>query len=138
MPARFSKKQKDHETLIKAMKLLHDHHPLCKLLLAGGGKIKDRHKMETICKNLGLKDQVQFLGTRNDIPDLMRNSQIIALSTHYEGLGIVLLEGMASGCIVLGTNISPINEMIADGKNGYLIPAKNPEAWAKKIKFMSF
>jgi glycosyltransferase involved in cell wall biosynthesis len=50
-----------------------------------------------------------------------------------EGLGIVLLEAMASGCPVIGSNVGGIPDIITDGENGFLVPEQRPDIIAEKI-----
>ena len=83
MVARFSK-QKDHATLLRAVALLRDRglHP--PLLFAGGGKAMHRKPLEQLAAELGLAEQVQFLGVHRNVPGLLMQHQLAVLSTHYE------------------------------------------------------
>lgn len=72
-----------------------------KLLLVGEGPLEQEAK--NLALELGLSDRVHFLGTRADAPHLLAQSQIMVLSTNWEGLPIILLEGMRAGLpIVVG------------------------------------
>ena len=133
MVARFSK-QKDHATLLRAVALLRDRglHP--PLLLAGGGKPGHRRPIETLADGLGLQEQVQFLGLCRDVPALLLTHQIAVLSTHYEGMPLALLEGMAAGCAVVGSTVPGVREVIDDGQNGRLVAEGDPVALADVLQ----
>ncbi|MGE5604137.1 MAG: glycosyltransferase [Bacteroidota bacterium] len=133
MVARFAR-QKDHATLIKAAGLLREL-PF-EVIIVGAGKKTYRQKNEGLVRNLGLETKVHFLGARNDIPSLLSQNQIFVLATHYEGLPLVVVEAMAAGCVVIGSDVTGVSELIQDGKTGFLVPPENPEALAEKIKFI--
>jgi glycosyltransferase involved in cell wall biosynthesis len=137
MVSRFAR-QKDQNTLIMAIKILQELEFKVKLLLVGGGKKSHRLKSEELCKSLNLMDQITFLGQMEgkEIPELLSNHQIFVLSTHHEGLPGVVIEAMAAGCLVIGSNVVGVSELISDGETGFLIPPQNPKALADKIKYV--
>lgn len=85
-------KQKDQQTLIRAMELLPKE---VKLILVGEGALIDEHIEFT--KSKRLSDRVFFFRIRNDVPRLLKSVDIVVLSSHYEGLSLSCIEGMASG-----------------------------------------
>lgn len=132
MVARFSK-QKDHATLIKALGLLASRGLRPTLYLAGGGKSSHRVPLETLTKELGLAAQVQFLGLVRNVPELLMQNQIAVLSTHYEGMPLALIEGMAAGCAVIGTRVPGVQEVINDGIDGRLVNENDTAALADAL-----
>jgi glycosyltransferase involved in cell wall biosynthesis len=133
MVARFSG-QKDHATLLRALALLRDRGPTPPLLLAGGGKARYRASLETLARQLGIAQQVQFLGVHRDVPGLLMRHQLCVLSTHYEGMPLALIEGMAAGCAVVGSAVPGVREVIRDGIDGRLVPEGNAEALAETLQ----
>ncbi len=133
MVARFSK-QKDHATLLQALALLRQRGLQIPLQLAGGGKALHRKPLERLAERLGIADQVHFLGVVRDVPQRLLQHQFCVLSTHYEGMPLALLEGMAAGCAVIGSAVPGVREVIADGVDGVLVPESNPEALAKTLE----
>lgn len=129
MVARFSR-QKDHATLLRAVALLRDRGLRPPVLLAGGGKVSHRRPMEALAAALGVRDQVQFLGLCRDVPGLLLTHQIAVLSTHYEGMPLALIEGMAAGCAVVGSAVPGVREVIDDGQDGRLVAPNDPAALA--------
>lgn len=132
MSARFSR-QKDHETLLRAVSLLRAQGLKPPVLLAGGGKASARRRAERLALKLGLADQVRFLGFCDHVPLLLMTHQIAVLSTHYEGMPLALVEAMAAGCAVVGSDVVGVTELIEHGINGHLVPEADPEALAKSL-----
>jgi len=131
MVARFAK-QKDQHTLVRAMALLRAQGLRPPLRLVGDGKT--RAEVERLSRELGLDDgQVEFLGLRRDVPTLLMRHQIFVLSTHYEGMPLVLLEGMAAGCAVIGSAVPGVRGMVHEGQDGLLAPHADPAALAAAI-----
>lgn len=133
MAARFAG-QKDHATLLNALALLRERHGLRPpLLLAGKGSARHEQAARRLCDALGLQEQVQFLGFQPDLPGLLMRHQIAVLSSHYEGMPLSLVEGMAAGCVAVGSAVPGIAEMIEDGRNGRLVPHADPSAMAETL-----
>lgn len=132
MAARFAG-QKDHDTLLRALALLRDRGLRPPLLLAGGGSDRHRQKAVALVASLQLQDQVQFLGHHPDVPSLLMGHQIAVLSSHYEGMPLSLVEAMAAGCAVVGSNVPGIHELLHDGVDGRLVPPADPAALAQVL-----
>ena len=133
MVSRFSR-QKDHATLIEALALLAENRIRPVLKLAGGGKSIYRRPLEQLAQRLGVSEQVEFLGVCRNVPELLMTHQLAVLSTHYEGMPLVLLEGMAAGCVVIGSDVPGVREVIENGVDGYLVPESDPLALADCIE----
>ena len=126
MVARFSR-QKDHATLLCAVALLRQRGLTPPVMLAGGGKPAHRRAMEVLVAELGLSGQVHFLGVCKDVPALLMEHQIAVLSTHHEGMPLALLEGMAAGCAVVGSDVEGVREIIREGVDGMLVARADPQ-----------
>ncbi|TJX68820.1 glycosyltransferase [Soehngenia saccharolytica] len=108
MVARFSE-AKDQPTLIRAMKKLNsDIH----LVLVGEGPLLEECKKLT--NDLGISERVHFLGYREDVARIMKTSDIIVLSSNWEGFGLSAAEGMASGKPVIASNVDGLREIVRD------------------------
>ena len=124
--------------LITAMKEIIKKIPNAKLVIGGIGPEKEN--LEKLTEELKLKNNVIFTGYIEDI-DLLKyyaSSDIfvlpsINLNGHTETLGVVLLEAMACGTPVIGSNVGGIPDIIKDGYNGFLVSEKSPEDLADKI-----
>ena len=135
MVARFSK-QKDHATLLRAVALLRGRGLAPPVLFAGGGKGLHRKPVEKLARDLGLGEQVRFLGVARNVPELLMTHQLAVLSTHYEGMPLALLEGMAAGCAVVGSAVPGVREVIADGVDGRLVPGGDALALADVLEHL--
>lgn len=133
MVARFSR-QKDHVTLLRALALLRARGLRPPVALAGGGKPGHRRAAQTLAGELGLLDQVRFLGVCRDVPKLLLDHQIAVLSTHHEGMPLALLEGMAAGCVVVGSAVQGVRELIHDHEDGRLVAPADPIALADALE----
>lgn len=120
------RKQKDQETLINALKLLPSEF---KLLLVGDGLL--RKEREKQVQDLELQHRVHFLGIRDDIPQLLSSSDIVVLSSHYEGFGLAIVEGMAANKPVIASDVSGIREIVENF--GLLFEQGNDQDLADKI-----
>lgn len=119
--------QKDQDTLLKAMTLLPKDY---RLQLAGDGV--RRAELEKLAADLNITDRVDFLGVRNDIPDLLNKASIVVLSSHSEGLSLSSLEGMASGHPFIASDVDGLHEIVKD--NGILFPEGDYNKLAEEIK----
>ncbi|WP_309745450.1 glycosyltransferase family 4 protein [Chamaesiphon sp. OTE_20_metabat_361] len=128
MVARFNRAQKDQHTLMQAIAQI--DRPI-QLILVGTGP--DWEESKNIAKQLGILDRVSFLGDRLDVPDLLADSQIFVLSTHYEGAPISILEAMRCGLPIVATNVNGIPEQVADNVTGLLVPHQDVDALTAAI-----
>lgn len=99
--------EKDQDTLIRALALLPSKF---KLLLVGDGKRKK--EVEELVNKLDLKERVMFLGNRADIPNLLNYADVNILSSHFEGFGLTIVEGMAMYKPSIASDVDGIREII--------------------------
>ncbi|MBC7329579.1 glycosyltransferase [bacterium] len=125
------KKAKNHLLLVEAFSKAVKEMPNLRLHLVGDGSL--RRKVENRVKKLGLEEKVFFWGWRSDIPEILADCDIFALSSDWEGFGIVLIEAMASGKPIVATDVGGIPEVVEDEITGILVPPRDPEALANAI-----
>jgi len=116
--------QKGLRYLIDAVRMLRERGKNAFLLVAGSGREEVRLREQAT--RGGIEDAVFFLGARRDVPDLYRAMDVFALSSLWEGGPITLLEAMASGLPVVATPVGFVPEVVRDGVNGFLVPARDP------------
>lgn len=109
MPARMEE-QKDHETVIRCMKLLPENYML---IFAGDGS--KRVALEKMGQELAMSERIKFIGNRTDIFELMKMCNIIVLSSHFEGLSLAALEAMASGRPFIASNVQGLDFIKGSG-----------------------
>lgn len=101
------RKGKDYMTLFRAVRFLPENiHVLC----VGDGELKDEH--ENYCRKQGLLSRVHFLGLRKDVASILKASDVIVLSTNYEGFSIAMLEAMASGKPFVASDVPGIGDLV--------------------------
>jgi glycosyltransferase involved in cell wall biosynthesis len=122
--------------LIQAMKLVIRRVPDAKLLIIGRGAYKAQ--LEKLVSELGLEGKMEFLGhvPQEVLRGRMRSCRVLVLPSLSEGLGRVLIEAMACGKPVIGTDTGGIPSLIHDGGNGFLIPPNDPDALAEKLIYL--
>jgi glycosyltransferase involved in cell wall biosynthesis len=120
--------QKDLDTLLGAFALFAPRCPQARLVIVGRGPLDSRLRRRAL--ELAIDDRVVWAGFRDDIAAVMAAFDIFALSSKYEGLGLVLLEAMAARRPVVATRVSAIPEVVADGETGILVGPGDPEALA--------
>lgn len=124
--------------LINAMPDVIRKYPDTMLIIAGSGPEHDT--LIQGVKELGLKNSVAFLGviSNEELHSYYNSADVFVLPSinkdgKTEALGVVLLEAMASGCPVIGTNVGGIPDIIIDGETGFLVPEQDPGMLAERI-----
>lgn len=118
--------QKDQDTLIRALSLLPDKFHL---FLVGDGV--RRPELEALTKELSLESRVHFLGLRTDVAELLHAADYVVMSSHFEGLSLSSVEGMAVGRPMLASDVDGLREVV--GGAGILFPHGDSKALATEI-----
>ena len=124
--SRFNK-QKDQGTVIKSLLYLPKE---VKLILVGDGELKVQN--QNLALELGLKERVIFLGLRMDVPRLLKSSDIVILSSFYEGLSLSSIEGMASEKPFVCSNVEGLSNIVSEA--GILFEKEDEKGLAEIIK----
>ena len=93
--------------------------PELKVAMIGDGE--EIEKCRSLVKDLSLNDNVEFLGFRKDINQLINKTKILLLTSESEGMPSVIIEAMACGVPVVSSDVGDIGDIIQDGKNGFLV-----------------
>jgi len=105
-----------------------------KILIVGEGEEK-RYLME-IVKKLKIENSVIFTGFRKDIFSAIKISDIVVLTSKWEGMPNLILEGMALKKAVISTDVGGSKEIIEDGINGFLLKYGDKKGLVEKILFL--
>ena len=120
------KRQKGHVYLLQAAVELIPRFPDLHILLLGDGEL--RGEMQSLTQDLKLEDNIHFLGTRNDVPELLAACDSFILPSLWEGLPMALVEAMASGLPIIATDVSGTRQVMVPEETGFLIPPGDPQA----------
>jgi len=137
--ARITYYKKGQDILIKALKACKDKGMKFSCNLVGGVYEYDTESFEylkKLIKDLELSEEIMFLGSRDDIPDLLAQSDLFVLPSRFEGMPISLLEAMAAKLPVIASNISGSSDLIKHENNGLMFESENYLDLAEKILFL--
>lgn len=104
---------------IRAFKALLDHMENARLGIVGDGP--DRKSLEYIAKFNGLEEKIEFLGRREDVPEILASSHILWQLSDSEGMPMVVLEAMASGIPAIGFDVRGTRDAVVCGQTGCLV-----------------
>ncbi len=125
---------KRQDLLIRAARRISADHPECRFLIVGvPGQVEYAKKIRTMIETLGLEKQIIMPGFLGDIPSLMLALDILVLPSNNEAFGIVLLEAMANGRAIVGSNSGAIPEIVRHGENGLLFAPGDSDSLAEAI-----
>jgi len=110
---------KGHTYLMEAMRAVIERLPQAQLLIVGEGKMKE--ELVTKSLHLGIKENVLFMPSVNETRDVLSIMDLFVMPSLKEGLGLSLMEAMASGLPVIGSGVGGIKSLIQDGYNGLLV-----------------
>lgn len=116
--------QKGISFLLEAMPEILARHANAFLLVVGDGPCADQ--LKTLTNNLGIAPNVKFLGSREDVPELLQLFDVFVLPSIWEGLPMALLEAMAAGRAIVATDVGGVATAIEHGDSGLLIPPGSP------------
>ena len=105
--------------LIQAAELLNHENPNFKILILGDGPNKLEY--EEMVKRYNLTNNILFIGKVNNVEDYLSISDVFVLSSHNEGLPCSIIEAMLSSLPIIATDVGANNELIIDGKTGFLV-----------------
>jgi glycosyltransferase involved in cell wall biosynthesis len=124
-------REKDIPSLLLAMKQVSARFPQARCVIAGDGSQEAALRRQI--DELGLQAQVQLLGFRHDVLDLIHAGDLFVLPSLAEPFGLVLLEAMSLAKAVVATNAGGPAEIVENGKTGLLVPPSSPSALADAI-----
>lgn len=124
--------QKSFDRLIQAWKIVCDNSREWELDIYGQGEWKDM--LQGMIDQYGIADRCHLRGTTNDISHEYANSSMLVMSSHYEGLPMVMIEAMSSGlpCVSFDFKCGP-RDIIDDGVNGLLVKDGDIEGLAEAM-----
>lgn len=119
--------QKDQDTLARAMTYLSDDYALW---LVGGGERME--EVKALARELFVEGRVKFFGIRTDVPSILKTADVVVMSSHYEGLSLSSIEGMAVGKPFIASDVDGLREIVSGV--GILFPEGDDKALASEIE----
>lgn len=124
---------KGFDRLIVAWSLIQEKHPNWILEIYGDGDEKVLNDLNSLIYKLNIKNRVFIQPANPHVIDLMRESKIYAMTSYYESFGMVLLEAMSVGMLVVAFDCPTGPRNIIDDQVGFLIENDNIELFSKKM-----
>lgn len=118
--------------LIYAAKKILEKRKDIKFLIAGDGEL--RQKLENLANEYKISNNVIFLGYQENVQQFICVSDVVVLTSLWEGLPNILLEAMAMKKPVVATNVGGTAEIVKDGENGFLVEPCDVAGIAEKIE----
>lgn len=128
--------RKGHTDLLYAIKSIaqkNDREKNLKFAIVGDGDPEYVSRLKQTVKDLDIEDYIIFTGFYKEIPVVMAALDLLIMPSWEEPFGRVVIEAMAAGKPVIGTNSGGVPEIIEDGKTGVLIPPRDPEAMGEAV-----
>jgi glycosyltransferase involved in cell wall biosynthesis len=123
--------QKNFKDLVAVGQLLRNESAPISLVIAGDGP--DMADLQERIAEAGLSATIRTLGNVTNVPELLAATDIFVMPSLWEGLPLALLEAMGARLPVVGNAIGGLNDVIADGASGFLVPVGDHRAMAAKI-----
>jgi len=117
--------------LLEATADLRRSHPSLRVLIAGEGP--ERPILEQMLDSMGLRDTIQLLGRRADVPDVLAACDVAVCCSDFEGTPLAVIESMAAGKPVVATRVGGLPDVVEDGVTGVLVEPRSPTRLAGAI-----
>jgi glycosyltransferase involved in cell wall biosynthesis len=124
-------RQKGIDWLLRLMPNVFAQLPDHDLLVVGDGP--NRSSLERFATSLGIADRVHFALWQNDIPAILRASDMFVLPSRWEGMPNALLEAMASGLPVVASDVEGVAESLSAADERQVVPATDAAAFARQV-----
>lgn len=122
---------KNMPMMLRVLKLVLSSVPNTVLLIAGVGEEEER--LRVLASDLGIADEVRFLGLRFDLPEIYPLFDVFLLTSFSEGISVTLLESMGSGVPSVVTDVGGNREVVVEGETGFLVPLDHDQAMARRV-----
>jgi glycosyltransferase involved in cell wall biosynthesis len=130
------KPTKGYEYFIRCCEILSKEYEKIKFLIIGEGTEEFEDNITQKVRKLGLENHLLFLGFREDIAELLQILDVFVLSSLSEGMSLAIVEAMGVGIPVVATKSGGPEELIEDGKTGFLVPPRDEKSLAEKVSLL--
>lgn len=126
--------QKAYPDLVAAASMVIAPGRAVRFAAVGRGPLES--EIQELARRRGLGDRFMFLGPLDDAATFIAGCDLFALSSHYEGLPLAVMEALALGVPVVATNVAGVAELVNDGVDGILVPKARPDLFADALDTM--
>jgi glycosyltransferase involved in cell wall biosynthesis len=125
---------KGHDFLLRSFLKLKEQIDNVFLIMAGFGYSGEQGRIRSLIERYKLQSDVILLGFRNDVPSLLRETQVLVVpSQTHESFGLAIIEAMSLGVPVVATDTGGIPEVIQNDRGGFVVSAADAGRFAEKI-----
>ncbi|MFX0205771.1 MAG: glycosyltransferase [Candidatus Hodarchaeota archaeon] len=117
------------DVFLQAIKLTRNNIPDVSALVVGDGTLLP--SLKQMAEQLGLKENVKFVGHQDNVEDWLRRSKIFVLTSDSEGVSQAMIQAMLCGLPPIVSDVGDLSDLVNSGQNGYLVGSRTPEAFAK-------
>jgi len=129
--------RKNQRLSLRAFRHVHERYPEAALTFAGPVKDEEyANSLRAYVRDHDLDGSVQFLGWRDDVPELLGRSSLLVLSSHREGVPHVIREAMFAEVPVVATAVGGVPEAVENGHTGFLVPEDAAKKMAERIGYL--
>lgn len=126
--------EKGHRCFLEAARMLLPKCGDCRFWIVGTGSLLQ--ELQNCAWKLGISKRVEFLGLRDDIPELLAQMSVVAVPSLSEAFALSLVEAMSMGRPCVASSIGGIKEILVDRVNGLLVEPDNPRALSSRIAWL--
>jgi glycosyltransferase involved in cell wall biosynthesis len=120
---------------VEAARILRNQYVKARFAIVGGEDPDNRACIpKDVLEQWRSEAVVELWGFHSDMPNVLAQADIVCLPSYREGLPKALLEGMAAGLPCVTTDVTGCSEAVIDGKNGLLVPPRDPQALADALR----
>ncbi|MGH8168244.1 MAG: glycosyltransferase [Woeseiaceae bacterium] len=124
-------KRKRPDRFVAAVKGVTAKIPQVRASIVGDGPEMDTLRQQI--SELGLEANIELLGLRHDVLELLKDAKIFALTSRWEGVSIAMLEAMASGTIPVVSDVGDVRDVVSSGENGVVLDENDIDGFANNI-----
>ena len=126
---------KNHVGTLQAIARLRAKGVQARFVLAGDGPLRD--ELQQVVRDLGIAEQVHFLGDVHDVHEFLNTLDVFVLFSHSEGMSITVLEAMACGLPVVASSVGSNPMLVTDGDSGYVVPSGDVESLVNTLAVLA-
>lgn len=119
------------DVFLNAIALIKNDFPSISATIVGDGPL--RKELEVLAKQLGITQNVNFVGHQEDVKKYLSDNKIFVLTSASEGLSLAMMEAMLCGLVPVVSNVGDLGDMVEDGVNGFLVSYGTSEQFSQSV-----